>query len=109
MLRRGAAHKKGKGKYLTEIPQNLSPGSKIEMTKEKSLKDSSLRPKVSSLDMPDPSVHPYWLSTEARKVFAPKVTETVLEGTGAQIKIQQEANKMHMSYQNVLDNQQGQT
>jgi hypothetical protein len=78
------------------------------MTKEKSLEVSSLKPKASSLDMPDPSVHPYWLSPEARKLFAPKGNENVLEGIDAQIKILQEANEMHMSYQNVLENQQGQ-
>ena len=44
--------------------------------------------------MPDPSVHPYWLSTEARKLFAPKGSETVLEGIDAQIKILQEANEV---------------
>ena len=91
-------------KRKREIPQNLSPVLKIEMTKEKSLVVSSLKPKVSSLNMPDPSVHPYWLSTEARKLFAPKGSETVLEGIDAQIKILQEANEMHISYQNVLDN-----
>ncbi len=96
----GSTHKRKR-----EIPQNLSPGLKIEMTKEKSLEDtSSLKPKVSSLDMPDPSVHPYWLSTEARKFSAPKGSETLLEGIDAQIKILQEANEMHISYQNVLDN-----
>jgi hypothetical protein len=52
-------------------------------------------------------VHPYWLSTEARKLFAPRGSETVLEGIDAQIKILQEANEMHMSNQNVLDNQHG--
>jgi hypothetical protein len=79
------------------------------MTKEKSLEDSSLKPRVSSLDMPDPSVHPYWLSTEARKLSAPKGSEAVLDGVDDQIKILQEANEMHKSYQNVLDNQQSQT
>jgi hypothetical protein len=59
--------------------------------------------------MPDPSEHTYWLSAEARKLFAPKGSETVLEGIYAQIKILQEANEMHMSHQNVLDNQKGQT
>jgi hypothetical protein len=54
-------------------------------------------------------VHPYWLSTEARKPFAPKGSETVLEGIDAQIKILKEAKETHMSYQNALDNQQGQT
>jgi hypothetical protein len=30
-----------------------------------------LKLKVSSLDMSDPSVHPGWLSTEARKLLYP--------------------------------------
>jgi hypothetical protein len=48
-------------------------------------------------------VHPYWLSIKAKKLFASRKHETVFEGIFAQIDILIEANKMHMSYLEVID------
>jgi hypothetical protein len=94
-------------KRKREIPQHHHDGLKDETIINISSEDTqktSLKPQVSSLDAPPPSVHPYWLSTEAKILFAPKGNETVLEGIDAQIKILIDANGMHMSYLNVIDN-----
>jgi hypothetical protein len=76
----------------------------ITIISSEDIQKSSLKPQVSSLDAPPPpSVHPYWLSTEAKILFIPKGNETVLEAFDAQIKILAEANAMHRSYHNIID------
>jgi hypothetical protein len=48
----------------------------------------------------------YWLSPEAKKLFAPKENETMLEGIDNQLSILKKVNETHMSYLDIIDVQQ---
>ena len=69
-------------------------------------------PQLSSTESPPiPSSNSgiYWLSPEAKKLFAPKSNESVLEGIDAQIRILKKANETHLSYLDIIDNPQQDT
>jgi hypothetical protein len=51
----------------------------------------------------------YWLSLEAKKLFAPKENEMVLEEINNQLSISKKVNETCMSYLDILDVQQDET
>jgi hypothetical protein len=64
----------------------------------------SLLPQLSPMEsplFPSSGRGIYWLSPEAKKLFAPKSNESVLEGIDAQIQILKKANETHFS---IIDN-----